>query len=161
MTDPAFIISFVVLFVFCVYVGFSVGNTVGERTVTTREYWGLNVAVIAVCMLVTAMLGALPLLYAVPVGLMAGGITGLKMGFGESVGPWAFIDRFFNINRAHRDTTKGGVGEARRRRRREGASAPDVISVTTDTDASASGHSSATAGGARRPRRPAKQRKKR
>ena len=47
------------------------------------------------------------------------------MGFGESVGPWKLLDRFFDVNRR---------SEARRGRRRAGAQAqpekaPDLISV--------------------------------
>lgn len=157
MTDPAFIISFAVLFVFSVYLGFSVGNALGARAVTEREYWRWNIIAIVACVLATAVLTTLPLLYAVPLGLLAGAIVGLKMGFGESVGPWAFIDRFFNINRAHRETAERGTGEARRRRRRTGEAAPDVISV--DMHGQAGGQAKASEDAART--RPASRRKKR
>ena len=132
MTNPAFIICFALIFVFSMYIGFTLGTWVGERTETARSYWLWNLAGVAVAVAVTPFLAALPLLFATPLGLLAGFIAGLKMGFGESVGPWAVLDRFFNVNRAHRQTTERGTGAARRRRRRRGEAAPDVISVASD-----------------------------
>lgn len=132
MTDPAFIISALVLFVFCLYMGFTVGSYVGKRAVTSREYWKYNIIGVLGAVLLTALVAALPLLMVAPLGLLGGWIAGLKMGFGESVGPWKLHDKAFNVNRGHRETAEKGTGEARRRRARTGEKAPDLISVSGD-----------------------------
>lgn len=61
--------------------------------------------------------------------MLAGTIVGLKLAFGESVGPWKVIDRLLNVNRSHRKAAENGTGEARRARRKTGEKAPDLISV--------------------------------
>ena len=129
MTDPAFIISFAVLFIFCIYLGFSIGSWAGKRAVTTREFWTYNIIAVVACVVATVLVSWLPLLYAAPLGLLGGTIAGLKMGFGESVGPWRAHDRIFNVNKSHRETAERGGGAERRRRTREGKPAPDLISV--------------------------------
>jgi hypothetical protein len=129
MDNPAFVICALLLFAFSVYIGFLIGNHVGVRAVTKSDYWKLNIAAILICIVLSFFLSAVPLFYSVDVGLLAGAIVGLKMAFGESVGPWAVHDKMFNVNRAHRETAESGVGEDRRRRRAEKADAPDLISV--------------------------------
>ena len=133
MTDLAFIICFLLLLAFGVYIGFLVGNWGGERAVTAREYWAYNILAVAGCALLVGLVALPVMLYAVPLGFLPGCITGLKMGFGESSGFWKPIDRFFNINRAHRETAERGTGAARRQRKRSGEAAPDVISVADRT----------------------------
>lgn len=129
MNSPAFIICSALLFIFCVYIGFLVGSTLGERAVTKADYWKMNAAAIIAAVLAAMVLAALPLLYSAIVGLLAGCIVGLKMAFGESVGPWRAVDRALNVNRSHRETAERGTGTARRARRRSGEKAPDLISV--------------------------------
>ncbi len=125
-----FVILFALLFIFSVYIGFLAGQAICVRhVVTRRDYWVANIAGLVIAVLVSALLAALPLLYAVAFGALAGYIAGLKMSFGESVGPWKAADKFFNVNKAHRRTAEQGTGEARRRRRKEGGPAPDLISV--------------------------------
>ena len=133
MNDPAFIICFIVLLIFSIYMGFTVGSWAGQRAVTTRDYWKYNIVAIVGCVVVTALISWVPLLYAVPLGALGGGIAGLKMGFGESVGPWVVHDRVFNVNRKQREATQHGGGEDRRRRKREGAPAPDLMSVSDNS----------------------------
>ena len=142
MTDPAFIICFALLFVFSIYIGFAIGNRAGEHALTNRAYWLYNAAAIAICVLVTAFVPLPAMLYATPLGLLAGALMGLKMGFGESIGPWKMVDRFFNRNRGHQRTTETGSGRARRERRRTGDFVPtDRQSCSTSSTAS-SGDSS-------------------
>lgn len=129
----AFFICALLLLLFGLYVGFSIGSHLGERACTTADYWKLNAGAIVVTVLLSCILAGLPLLYGAIIGLLAGCIAGLKMGFGESSGPWRALDRFYNINKAHRDAAESGSGAARRRRKRTGASAPDVISVADDS----------------------------
>lgn len=127
--DFAFIILYILLFLFSVYIGFLLGTAAGERAVTTVDYWKMNVAAIIIAVLLSFVLSGLPLLSAAIVGLLAGGIMGLKMAFGESTGPWKWLDRVLNVNRAHRETAERGTGEQRRQRKRDGGKAPDLISV--------------------------------
>ena len=133
MDNPAFLICSVLLFAFSVYIGFLVGNAAGVRAVTRQDYWKMNAAAIIIAVLLSFILAQVPLLYSVDVGLLAGAIVGLKMAFGESVGPWAVHDKAFNVNRAHRETAASGKGEERRRRRKERADEPDLISVEDDS----------------------------
>lgn len=131
MGSPAFIIVSLVLFLFSVYIGFTVGQAAGAKVPSTRAYWMANGAAIVAAVLLTLILSQLPLLYAAIVGLLAGVIAGLKMGFGESVGPWRKHDEAFNVNRAQRDAADKGTAAARRRRRSAGEREPDLISTET------------------------------
>ncbi len=128
----AFYICGLLLLLFGVYIGFAIGSSLGERAETNAEYWKMNAAAIVVAVLLSFILSGLPLLYGAIIGLLAGCIAGLKMSFGESTGPWAVLDRFFNINKGHRESTEKGTGAARRRRKRTGEKEPDLISVSGD-----------------------------
>lgn len=132
MTDPAFIIAFLVIFLFSIYLGFAVGTHAGERAVTARAYWLYNLAAVVACVLATVVLTLVPLLCAAPIGFLAGCFTGLKMGYGESSGPWKLIDRFFNVNKQQRDRAGSATSAETRRARKKGGSAPDLISVASD-----------------------------
>lgn len=131
MNSPAFAICWVLLVIFGIVIGHKMGSEYGVKLVTSREYWIANAACFVLCILGVALVGilGLPLLNGLVLGLMAGGIVGLKMSFGESVGAWAKHDKFFNVNKRHRDVAQEGTGEERRRRRREGADEPQLISV--------------------------------
>lgn len=133
MTDPAFIIVFLIVFLFSIYLGFTVGVHAGERAVTARAYWTYNLVAVVVCVLATVVLTLVPLLCAAPLGFLAGCFTGLKMGYGESTGPWKLIDRFFNVNKRQRDRTGSAPGAQARRARKEGSAAPDLISVAPES----------------------------
>lgn len=136
MTDPAFIIVFVLVFLFSIYLGFAVGSHAGERAVTGREYWLYNLIATVACILATAVLTLVPLLCSAPLGFLAGCLTGLKMGYGESSGPWKLLDRFFNINKGQRARAGRASSAATRRARKTGEAAPDLISVANDAPAS-------------------------
>ena len=59
------------------------------------------------------------------IGLMAGAVAGLKLGFGESVGPWKFVDKTFRANKDQLRRAKDGKrAEAVRRARRDGTPEP-------------------------------------
>lgn len=131
MGDFAFLVCFILLFVFSVYLGFTIGNYWGERALSAGAYWLYNAIAVVVCVLLTAVLTLFPLLYATPLGLLMGAVVGLKMGFGESVGPWMVLDRFFDVNRRQRGAA-GAAARAARRRKKTGEAAPDLISVSGD-----------------------------
>lgn len=129
MTGFSFIVLSALLFVFFVYLGVQVGSWAGEKAVTSGDYWKMNAVAVLAAVLLTMLFTALPLLYSAIIGMLAGTIVGLKLAFGESVGPWKVIDRFLNVNRSHRKAAESGTGEARRARRKTGEKAPDLISV--------------------------------
>ena len=135
----AFFICSAVLLVLGVLIGYRIGSELGGRAESTRQYWACNVGIAAACVLAIAVLGlvGLVLFEAVALGVLAGGVAGLKMAFGESAGPWKSHDRYFDVNRSHREAA-GGKGAERRARRRRGEAPPDVISVAGD-DADARG----------------------
>ncbi len=62
-------------------------------------------------------------------GVLAGYIAGLKMGFGESSGPWKWLDNFMDVNKRHRKVAEKGTGEAYRRRSKTGEAGPDLLSI--------------------------------
>ncbi|QWT17365.1 hypothetical protein KPC83_05875 [Collinsella sp. zg1085] len=134
----AFLILAALLFFFAMSIGFKLGESIGTRAVTTKDYILMNVVAIVGAVLVSIFVAPYPLLYAAVIGALSGGIVGLKMAFGESVGPWKVHDKLFNVNKSHRETEQNGTGEARRKRRLDKAAAPQLMSIETprssDTD---------------------------
>ena len=101
-----------------------------------------NVATLLVGAIATALSCLTPgaVLIGLVLGLMAGTIAGLKMGFGESVGPWKARDRFFRVNKDQlRRAENGERAEAARRARRDGGPEPELISVQQDAEDAGNG----------------------
>lgn len=126
--DWTFAVAYVLLFTFAIYIGFLLGDGWGKRIVTARSYWLINVGMIMGAVLLVTLLPIISVQLCA-MGVLAGCMAGLKMGFGESVGPWKWVDRFMNINRRQRKVAEKGTGEAYRRRRKTGEAGPDLISV--------------------------------
>lgn len=124
----SFAIIYVMVFGFAIYIGFLLGDGWGKRIVTAKAYWLCNMGML-VCSVLLVSLVPLPLVQVGAMGVLAGGIAGLKMGFGESTGPWKWLDSFMNVNRHQRKVAEKGTGEAYRRRRKTGEAGPDLISV--------------------------------
>lgn len=124
----SFAIIYVMVFGFAIYIGFLLGDGWGKRIVTAKAYWLCNLGML-VCSVLLVILVSLPLVQVGAMGVLAGGIAGLKMGFGESTGPWKWLDSFMNVNRHQRKVAEKGTGEAYRRRRKTGEAGPDLISV--------------------------------
>ncbi len=124
----SFAIIYVMVFGFAIYIGFLLGDGWGKRIVTAKAYWLCNMGMLA-CSVLLVSLVPLPLVQVGAMGVLAGGIAGLKMGFGESTGPWKWFDSFMNVNRHQRKVAEKGTGEAYRRRRKTGEAGPDLISV--------------------------------
>lgn len=124
----SFAIIYVMVFGFAIYIGFLLGDGWGKRIVTAKAYWLCNLGML-VCSVLLVSLVPLPLVQVGAMGVLAGGIAGLKMGFGESTGPWKWLDSFMNANRHQRKVAEKGTGEAYRRRRKTGEAGPDLISV--------------------------------
>ncbi len=104
-----------------------------KRVITKRDYWIANFAGAAAVVLLTWVFSLFPLVQFAPIGWLGGFIAGLKMSFGESVGPWRKHDEVFNVNQAHRAAADEGDAEERRRARRNGAADRQLISVTDDS----------------------------
>ena len=104
-----------------------------KRVITKRDYWIANFAGAAAVVLLTWVFSLFPLVQFAPIGWLGGFIAGLKMSFGESVGPWRKHDEVFNVNKAHRAAADAGDAEERRRARRNGAADRQLISVTDDS----------------------------
>lgn len=124
----SFAIIYVMVFGFAIYIGFLLGDGWGKRIVTAKAYWLCNLGMLS-CLVLLVSLVPLPLVQVGAMGVLAGGIAGLKMGFGESTGPWKWLDSFMNVNRHQRKVAEKGTGEAYRRRRKTGEAGPDLISV--------------------------------
>lgn len=138
--DVAFLVCSVLLFGFGICIGFAIGEAAGERADTAAAYWKMNAAAVVIAALLIGVLAALPLLYALVLGLLAGAIVGMKMAFGESTGPWRVHDRVFNVNRSHREAAASGSGARRRAARRAKAAPADLMSVDGgDADTQAPG----------------------
>ena len=139
-----FVVLALVLFIFAIYIGFLCGQWACEkRVITKRDYWIANFAGAAAVVLLTWVFSLFPLVQFAPIGWLGGFIAGLKMSFGESVGPWRKHDEVFNVNKAHRAAADAGDAEERRRARHNGAADRQLISVTDDSKG-AGKHSSPT-----------------
>ena len=98
-----------------IWIGLKWGMRLADRP--SWRYWAAN-GVMALAGLVIATAGQFlgAHWFAVSgVGIMAGGITGLKYGYGQSPGVWAIHDRFLRI-----DGPEGPADEDREGRRRSG-----------------------------------------
>jgi len=131
MIDFAFAILFVLFLGFGIMLGMNLGEGWAQGCVTKHDYlianlkvYGIGVAGIAICMAL-----AVYVVTGIPFGIIVGGIAGCKMGFGESVGPWKFIDKTFRVNKDHLRRSENGNAEAVRRARKEGTPEPEFMSV--------------------------------
>ena len=122
-------ITSVMVFGFAVYIGFLIGQELSRRyLVTARAYWVANIGGLVAVVLAVALIPAM-MIQIILMGVLAGYIAGLKMGFGESSGPWKWLDNFMDVNKRHRKVAEKGSGEAYRRRRKTGEAGPDLISI--------------------------------
>lgn len=115
--------------------GVGVGERLVKRCVTKREYVIANVVTLLVGAVACAiaMLTPIPVLVVLVIGLIGGTVAGLKLGFGESVGPWKAHDRYFRVNKDQlRRSENGERAEAVRRAHRDGTPEPELMSVQQD-----------------------------
>lgn len=135
MTDGFAITVVSLLFaVFGIVVGFHLGDEAGARCEGTAKYGMANlVAVLAGSLLfmVVWMTGYV-VLGTFAFGAVAGAIAGLKFGYGESVGPWKFVDRLMTPAARKRDRERARMRREARKRAKTGAAEPELISVSGD-----------------------------
>ena len=107
-----------------------------KNVVTTKEYWlaNLKIVVVGVIASMVIALTGFSLLAGVAIGGMGGAIAGLKMEFGESSGPWKFIDRSLGVNKDQLRRAGDKNAEAVRRARRDGTPMPEYMSVSQDNE---------------------------
>lgn len=130
------------LAIFGVVVGFDIGSRLGEQAEDKKTYWKYNAYAYLVGIAVSALIWATGWVVVsfATIGMLGGCIAGLKMSFGQSVGPWAGLDRFFRPNRPRRPRANAKTPSEKSgwaRRKPEGAEDPDepeLISVA-DPDA--------------------------
>lgn len=121
-------------------IGFHIGGEYAEKCVTKSEYIRANFVVLALGVVVSAIIWmtGLVMLAFCAIGFIAGGIAGLKMGFGESVGPWKVVDRFLHINKDQlevaNDQKLSKKMERKRRLHKEGGSKEEFISTISPDD---------------------------
>lgn len=127
----------VILFAFGLVLGAHMGEELSKRVVTRRDYWKYNLMLFGVGILVSAVLWATGwrLLVGIAFGLLVGAVSGLKMGFGESIGPWGKVDQKLGTNKDQVRRAKDPAhAEAVRRARKEGTEMPEVMSVAGEPD---------------------------
>lgn len=124
------------LFLFGIVVGSKIGAEMAKNVVTTKEYWlaNLKIVVVGVIASMVIALTGFSLLAGVAIGGMGGAIAGLKMEFGESSGPWKFIDRSLGVNKDQLRRAGDKNAEAVRRARRDGTPMPEYMSVSQDNE---------------------------
>ena len=82
--------------VFGVVLGFEAGNGVGETIPDSKTFWKDNAIAYVLGIVVSAFIWAAGwvVLSFGTIGALGGAIAGLRMGYGQSTGPWASLDRF-------------------------------------------------------------------
>lgn len=131
MPSIAIVVGWLLFFGLGMMIGFELGHRASERIVSKRDYLLANGAALIVGVVLAMLIQAtgLVLLTGVAIGSVAGFLTGLKFGFGESTGPWKAHDRFFRVNSEHLKASEDGSAERRRRRAREGGAEPELMST--------------------------------
>lgn len=142
MGSFAIAIFVIMLFAFGLVIGEHVGEEMGGKCVEKRDFHLANLKILAVGVVASAVVWAVQMLTLAGLvfGLMAGALAGARIGFGESVGPWKFTDKYFNVNKG--GTTRTEVekarGRAARKARKEGKPEPELMSVQMDGPSSKS-----------------------
>lgn len=117
--------------VFGIVVGFHLGDEAGARCENTARYATANVVAIlagSLLFMVVWTTGYVVLgMFAF--GAVAGAVAGLKFGYGESVGPWKFVDRLMTPAARQRDRERARARRAAAKRARTGAAEPELMSV--------------------------------
>ena len=117
--------------VFGIVVGFHLGDEAGARCENIARYATVNVVAILVGSLLFMVVWATGyvVLGMFAFGAVAGAVAGLKFGYGESVGPWKFVDRLMTPAARQRDRERARARRAAAKRARTGAAEPELMSV--------------------------------
>lgn len=137
MTDGfAIAVVSLLLFAFGIVVGFHLGEEAGSRCEGTAGYVVANLAAVLVGSFAFMFVWAFGLVVVgmCAIGAVAGAVAGLKFGYGESVGPWKFVDRLMTPAARRGDRERARARRAERERERSGAPAPELMSVSKPSD---------------------------
>lgn len=130
-------VVYLIVIAFGISVGTGLGDFVGARICTRRDYVLYHLAGLLLTALVVALAQLMHILALqfLALGLFVGFVGGIKMGFAESVGIWKFVDRFLGINAAHLKAARDSQSAETQRhaRRSQEAQKREYISVSDDT----------------------------
>ena len=117
-----------------IFIGFHLGEDAGGRVRGTSGFFAANLAAVLAgsFLFMVVWITGYVVLGMFAIGAIAGAIAGLKFGYGESVGPWKFVDRLMTPEARARDRERARVKRAERERARTGASEPELMSVADD-----------------------------
>ena len=120
--------------VFGIVVGFHVGDEAGARSEGAAQYGMANLVAVLAGSLLFMLVWAFGyvVLGTFAFGAVAGAVAGLKFGYGESVGPWKFVDRLMTPAARKRDRERARMRRAAARRAKTGEAEPELISVSDD-----------------------------
>ena len=132
-----FAVISILFFLFGIVVGEHLAEELGRRCDGRRQYYLANVAWLMGGVVLSTLVFATGWVAfaAVTIGGIAGGLAGLKFGFGESVGPWKFVDKAFSANKGQVAAAKDPERARQRRkrdlarRRGEKVDEPELMSV--------------------------------
>ena len=130
-----------------IFLGFHAGEEAGGRCNGTPGYAAANLLALAAGSLAFMVVWATGyvVLGMLAVGAVAGAVAGLKFGYGESVGPWRFVDRLMTPRARALDRERARARRAARERGCSGAEEPELMSVAPGEG----GGAQAPGGGAR------------
>lgn len=116
---------------FGIVMGFHFGEEAGYRLEGKGAYAAANLAAVVIggflFMIVFATGYVVVGMFAI--GAVAGAVAGLKFGFGESVGPWKFVDKLMTPAARERDRERARVKRAEIKREATGEAEPELMSV--------------------------------
>jgi hypothetical protein len=116
---------------FGIVMGFHFGEEAGYRLEGKGAYAAANLAAVVIggflFMIVFATGYVVVGMFAI--GAVAGAVAGLKFGFGESVGPWKFVDKLMTPAARERDRDRARVKRAEIKREATGEAEPELMSV--------------------------------
>lgn len=125
------VVVMMLFMVFGIVLGYGAGQILGKRAQDDRQFWRANAGLLAAGVLVSAVSAytGLLALVALSIGLIAGGVAGIKFGYGRSVGIWRRHDRLFRINADHLEADRAAREAQERGQTAREAQERDLVSV--------------------------------
>lgn len=116
---------------FGIVIGFHLGEEAGSRVEGPAAYGLANLAAVLIGGVLFMFVWATGyvVLGMFSIGAVAGAVAGLKFGYGDSVGPWKFVDRLMTPAARQRDRERAKARKAERRRASTGEVEPELMSV--------------------------------
>lgn len=117
--------------VFGIVIGFHLGEEGGSRVEGAGAFALANICAILAGGVLFMFVWATGyvVLGMFSIGAVAGAVAGLKFGYGDSVGPWKFVDKLMTPAARQRDRERAQARKASRRRAASGEAEPELMSV--------------------------------